>query len=312
MKHIKVYDDYIKLLSKEIIKNDKKELTKKQISNFIKNYFLDIDYGFNAEDIRKDIRYIVYRNKYPHYNDLIRRDNCVFDANNSDYGIVTDKIVKDHNQYSELLKEYTLQNEDLALNRDQITQFVKKYRLDVDWNINEYYVLEDIRSIMRENRYRKHTKFMKDVFSRHHMKKKESGINNSVKKDKIKNISDIKNKNTITNEVVELDDNDKEISGKIYQVIENYPIIVTDNKTLKNMLADIIYDDKLKLNILRLLIDFDIIKDIKESEKLSISLKHKYIKKLTTDYGINENIASRMVIVWFHAYGEQYLHKEYN
>lgn len=279
MKHIKSYDEYKRLLTKEILKNDKKELTKKQISTFIKNYFLDIDYGFSAEEIRKDIRYIVYRIKYPQYNNVARNESDKFSAN--DYSTTTEKTVTDYNQYLEILKNYISENEDAAQNKDRIIQFINEYRLDVDWDIDEYQVSEDIRSIKRENAYKKHAKYMKDVFSRNTIiVKNESVVNNPDKKDAQNTVSENIEKNVLISENIVLDADDKKISDILYQVLERYPITITDNKIMNNMLSDLIVDDKMKLNILRLLIDCGILKDIRESEELSVSLKYRYVKKM--------------------------------
>ena len=104
--------------------------------------------------------------------------------------------------------------------------------------------------------------------------------------------------------------NDQIIANLINKTIIDNPDIVLDYKRLKNVLADIIIDNKLELNVLRMLVDCNIIEEIRESNELNNTMRYRFAKKLTSEYGINEEIANRMVLIWFYSYGKEYLNKD--
>lgn len=102
---------------------------------------------------------------------------------------------------------------------------------------------------------------------------------------------------------------DKLIASCIKETIMDYPDIICNQWRIRNVLADVIPDKKMHINLLGQLAEFGILDDINCTDSLDYILCNKYVSVLEQNYGTSREIAQRMVLIWFHGYGRLVLRK---
>jgi len=124
------YEEYLKLLEEEIIKNGRVKLSDSQILNFIKKNDLDSTYQINMSDVKTDMEPIAKRYEQVLKYEKIRREQS--------YNTITN-----YDRYLDALKAEISNNRNVRLNTAQINSFIKKGHLE-RYNIS----VEDVNSDM--------------------------------------------------------------------------------------------------------------------------------------------------------------------
>lgn len=98
-------------------------------------------------------------------------------------------------------------------------------------------------------------------------------------------------------------DCDLEMINGVCSLLKNYPRLIEEERKLKNALADIFPGKKMEVNLLSELVENGILEEIKRVEILDGIMCSKYASILEDCYGTSNEIAVKMVLVWFHGYG---------
>lgn len=288
---VKTYEEYIRKLDSTIVANGSQNLSWNQINEFIKFNHLKIDWNIEPDDVIKDMKPIVER-----YNRIVNSrvmNNQINQKKSSDR-----KIVKSYEQYMRLL-ETEIQNKVPSLLTDlQLRKFIKKNQLGKDWGVTLQDVKDDIQFLITKNNKKR---VSGDIVS---VSNELSSYTKMMKKDINGRVS---SDNRMF--VLSLTDDDKAVAMQIKELILRYPDLVEDIRRLKSALADIMPEKKQQVNLLGRLIDCGILLDIDCSYELNDILCNKYVSILYSDYGTSEDIAKRMILIWFYGYGKMIKNK---
>ena len=92
-------------------------------------------------------------------------------------------------------------------------------------------------------------------------------------------------------------------------MLKEYPDIVENSRRLKAAIADVLPGKKKEVNLLGMLAEENIIRAIETKNSLDQVLRDRFASILEEEYGTSMELARRMVLIWFHAYGRLILNK---
>lgn len=90
------------------------------------------------------------------------------------------------------------------------------------------------------------------------------------------------------------------------KIVTEYPDALEDIKKLKGLLKDLYVDNKLMQNLLAMVAESGILRDIYQRDNLNRFQMYGYIKCLTTDYGISDSLAKKAIELWAAALDKKY------
>lgn len=286
-KKVKTYNTYLRLLEDEIVQNGKKELQLAQIEDFIRKYNLNSDWGIISYEVKKDMMTILNRYsrqvKSTHQPTMQLQHSSV--RNHS--GSVTK--VRSYDAYIHMLEDEILQNKKKELSDSQIGQFISANRLDSEWGITKADVLKDVEVLLskldgqeRISALRKKQLIGSDKSNNQYIEKKKSGLTEE-------------DKNTVL---------------LLRDMLKTYPDLIENNRRLKSAIADMLFGKKKEVNLLGTLVEENIIQVIRNNSTLDQVLCYRFASILEEEYGTSMELATRMVLIWFHAYGRLILDKD--
>lgn len=106
-----------------------------------------------------------------------------------------------------------------------------------------------------------------------------------------------------------LTEEDKKIVVVLRDMLKGYPDIVENSRQLKAAIADVLPGKKKEVNLLGMLAEENIIQAIETKNSLDQVLCDRFASILEEEYGTSVELARRMVLIWFHAYGRLVLNK---
>ena len=108
---------------------------------------------------------------------------------------------------------------------------------------------------------------------------------------------------------IELTEEDKRVILVLRDMLRKYPNIVENNRRLKAAIADILPGRRREVNLLGMLAEENIVRAIETKNSLDQVLCDRFASVLEEEYGTSMELARRMVLIWFHAYGRLILNK---
>ena len=106
-----------------------------------------------------------------------------------------------------------------------------------------------------------------------------------------------------------LTEEDKKVVVVLRDMLKGYPDIVENSRRLKAAIADVLPGKKKEVNLLGMLAEENIIQAIETKNSLDQVLCDRFTSILEEEYGTSVELARRMVLIWFHAYGRLVLNK---
>lgn len=301
-KKVKGYSEYLRLLENAVIQNGKKELQISQIDDFIRVNDLNLDWGIVLSEVKKDMVSILnkYRgsvNSQPKPSVQLKSSNVGRNIGRNTYSV--GKQVKSYDVYMHLLEDAMQKNANAELSESQILHFISANKLDSDWGITSVEIHKDMKMILAKfARYdravalrTKHAGIQSGVVSCQKTADVHSNIQNNEKK-----------KSGLTEE-------DKRVILVLRDMLRKYPNIVENNRRLKAAIADILPGRRRKVNLLGMLAEENIVRAIETKNSLDQVLCDRFASVLEEEYGTSMELARRMVLIWFHAYGRLILNK---
>ena len=137
---VKSYDEYLKLLDAEIVKNGKNALSDAQIYNFIKDYQLGSSWRITSEDVKADMQPIIKR-----YEQSRKYLKMKAEEARQRREAEKDKI-STYDDYLNALKKEISNNNGEKLNHSQILDFISEHHLG-DFGITEHDIAIDMDTI---------------------------------------------------------------------------------------------------------------------------------------------------------------------
>lgn len=293
IKKVKNYSDYIKLLDSFIVHNGKKELSAVQINEFIRVNNLYSDWGIVLTEVKKDMATILGRYKTPVGNAPKPSNSASgqyparnINGNNSS----ARKKIKSYVAYMQLLEIAMLNNGKKELNDVMVAQFLSVNKLDSEWGISAVEIRKDMKTIASKFGRQARTDTLKTKYT------SSASTPNTGKTSKPIALAKPKKQSR-------LNDDDKKIVTLLRDVLRNYPDIIQDSRRLRGAIADILPEKKREVNLLGTLIEKNIITVIKTNNSLDTVLCDRFACILEEEYGTSMELARRMVLICFHAYG---------
>lgn len=297
-KKVKGYNEYLILLENAIVQNGKRELQASQIDDFIKINSLNADWGIVSSEVKKDMATILkkYQNpvrNVPKPSTPTRKPGGGYNSgrNNSSVG----KQVKSYDVYMRLLEDAMLKNSKAELSDAQIYQFLSANKLDSDWGITSVEIRKDMKTISAKFARQERTEALRQKHSTAAAEPKSVNTASNAHRNE-------KKKSGLTEE-------DKNMVVLLRDMLKDYPDIVEDRRRLKSAIADILPGKKKEVNLLGTLVEENIIQAIRNKNSLDQVLCDRFASILEENYGTSMELARRMVLVWFHAYGRLILNK---
>lgn len=302
---VKSYHEYILLLEKDIRQNSNKELSDSQIASFIRRYHLDTDWKIVLNEVKADMNDIMRRlekkTSVPAKPQVVTQKPIQQKPTYSN--LSRDKTVKTYEQYMGLLESSIKQNSGQPLSEVQIAGFITRFTLGRDWQINSEDVKKDMAVIVKRlnaksQGYKTKTLEKKTPYQ-------AFGVKGS-------------NRSTLTNSApaspskYQLYESDYQYISKINGILLKYPDVMTSSRRMTGVLADILPGKSLEVNLLSFLIDRGIFAAIKKSKFMDDILSNKYVILLEQNFGTSRDVAERMVLILFHAYGKMILGKAFS
>ena len=297
-KKVKGYNDYLKLLENAIVQNGKKELQASQIDDFIRINNLNADWGIVSSEVKKDMATILKKyqslvSNAPKPTSPPRKPSSGYNSGRSNSSV--GKQVKSYDAYMRLLEEAMLKNSKVELSDAQIYQFLSANKLDSDWGITSVEIRKDMKTISAKFARQERA----DALRQKH----------SVATSEQKDVNTASNAHRNEKKKSGLTEEDKNIVVLLKDMLKAYPDIVEDRRRLKSAIADILPGKKKEVNLLGTLAEENIIQAIKNKNSLDQVLCDRFASILEENYGTSMELARRMVLVWFHAYGRLILNK---
>lgn len=296
-KKVKGYSDYLKLLESAIVQNGKKELQASQIDDFIRINSLNVDWGIVSSEVKKDMATIMkkYQSPISSAPKPITPPQKPGGGYNGGRNSSVGKQVKSYDAYMRLLEEAMLKNSKAELSDAQIYQFLSVNKLDSDWGITSVEIRKDMKTISAKFARQERTDALRQKHSTAAAEQKNVNRASDAHRNE-------KKKSGLTEE-------DKNIVVLLRDMLKNYPDIVEDRRRLKSAIADILPGKKKEVNLLGTLAEENIIQAIRNKSALDQVLCDRFASILEENYGTSMDLARRMVLVWFHAYGRLILNK---
>ena len=302
VKKVKGYSEYLRLLEKSIAQNGKKELQPGQIDDFIRLYNLNADWGIVSSEVKKDMATILHKYRAPVNNPTKPGTPSKTPSAGRNIGRNTSsaiKQVKSYDSYMHLLEDAVQNNASAELSENQIQHFISVNKLDSDWGITSVDIHKDMKTILakfaRHERAEalcaKHAGVKSGAASCQKPTESHSNIQNNGKK-----------KSGLTEE-------DKNVVLLLRDMLKEYPDIIENSRRLKAAIADILPGKKKEVNLLGMLAEENIIRAIETENSLDRVLCDRFASILEEEYGTSMELARRMVLIWFHAYGRLILNK---
>lgn len=94
-----------------------------------------------------------------------------------------------------------------------------------------------------------------------------------------------------------------DISVRLTEIIQKYPMVLEDDKKLKSILKDYFPEDRRIQNQLFMVVDTGILNDMKGVKEIKKFKMLGYIHSLVADYGISEPTAKNVIMIWTKAIG---------
>lgn len=297
-KKVKGYNDYLKLLEIAIVQNGNKELQASQIDDFIRINNLNADWGIVSSEVKKDMATILKKYQSPVRNapkptSPPQRPSSGYNSGKSNSSV--GKQVKSYDAYMRLLEEAMLKNSKVELPDAQIYQFLSANKLDSDWGITLVEIRKDMKTISAKFARQERAEALRQK--------------HSATTPEHKNINTASNAHRNEKKKSGLTEEDKNIVVLLKDMLKAYPDIVDDRRRLKSAIADILPGKKKEVNLLGTLAEENIIQAIKNKNSLDQVLCNRFASILEENYGTSMELAQRMVLVWFHAYGRLILNK---
>lgn len=311
-------------------------LSSEQLMNLIKANKLDQRYEVCLSDVRKDIDELEIHVKRNNSKSSVVPNIYYINDNTIDYDkyekeeiereekiknerkriIISDPRYVDGN-YMKLIELWSRYPK--AYTDEKLKNLIHANKFDIHYGVTVHDVRIDINNydyiiaqlILQNNKSKQTDDSGVSGSKKMHQNRMKTAINYAGDTGKKNVKSNVKERKTLyDNEKNTLTENDKRLVNEIFNAFTRYPELLLDNKLIKNLLSDVIPENKLELNILKTLIDCNILKEIDKCDILDNSLRHRFVKKLSVEYGIAELQADRVVLICIYAYGKNYLNKE--
>lgn len=303
---VKSYNEYILLLEKEIKQNSNKELSDAQVAGFIRRYHLDTDWKIVLSEVKTDMKDIMRRLEKTTTvpakpkiatNNSTQRKSTYSTPNRA-------KTIQTYEQYMSLLESLVRQNSGQPLSEAQISGFITRFNLGIDWQINSEDVKKDMSAIVKrliaKSRSYETKPLEKKPPFQSTVKTSSQGITNRLV---------FSNPTHPSPSKCQLYESDYQYISKINAVLSKYPELMSSSRRMTGVLADILPGKSLEVNLLSFLIERGIFASIKESKLMDDYLSNKYVYLLEQNFGTSRVVAERMVLILFHAYGKMILGK---
>lgn len=313
-------------------------LTDKKIENLLQSNKLDKKYGITVADVRQDIADYLKNNpsviSHANNNGSNNKNNVA--SNNKSYVSPNplSNVVNNHKRvdasrrftssnYLFLLDEWIKLGSKLT--DKKIHDLIISNKLDVTYGLTVGDVKRDIqnRKTTNSGSSQKQPNVAKQPVKPNNTTVRQN--NNATNTPAVSKAPNSKNgngnENTVANnapvrtqagysrKISHLTSDDKLIASCIKETIMDYPDIICNQWRIRNVLADVIPDKKMHINLLGQLAEFGILDDINGTDSLDYILCNKYVSVLEQNYGTSREIAQRMVLIWFHGYGRLVLRK---
>ena len=274
---VKSYEEYKRLLKKEINKYGNKPLSISAIIDFISKNQLDIDWKITISEVQSDVDSIIKSRTKNNYKKPISPTQPVSTKN---------KTVKTYSEYMDKLAKYIKSCGGGKLDDLQIKEFIKINNLAIDWKITEKEVRIDSETILKKEQNKDkdiERSALRDAQDDNQGKQKSEGLHYSI--------------------------SDRTIAENIANALKMTPDIIPNHKRIKGLLLDALPNKRMEVNVLFLLVTLGILSEI-ETGVLDGTLKCRFVLKLENEYATSPDVAERMVLIWFYAYGEKILNKK--
>lgn len=298
VKKVNGYSEYLRLLENAIIQNGKKELQPGQIDDFIRINNLNSDWGIVSSEVKKDMATIL--NKYrapvksPSKPSVPSKPSAVGRNTSS-----AAKQVKSYDAYMRLLEDAMQKNANAELSESQIQHFISANKLDSDWEITSVEIRKDMKTVLAK--FARHERA--EALRAKHSSSQSGAASYQKPADARSNIQNNgKRKSGLTEE-------DKKVVVVLRDMLKEYPDIVENSRRLKAAIADVLPGKKKEVNLLGMLAEENIIRAIETKNSLDQVLCDRFASILEEEYGTSMELARRMVLIWFHAYGRLILNK---
>lgn len=298
VKKVKNYREYQLLLEKAIELNGKKELSSYQIDDFVRRNNLYVDWGIVSSEVKKDMEDLLsqYQQLSANASPFVKKtSNSSVEsvARAGSRGSSHNKLVKSYDAYMQLLEAAMIKNSKAGLSEEQIKQFISANKLFSDWGITSVEVRKDMTTISARFARQEKSEALRAKYG-----KKTGKV---YKRNDPLNVSSVNNQNNVKKSG--LTDADKEIVVKLRDMMQQYPDVIDNSRRLKAAVADILPEKKKEINLLGTLAEEDIIQVIRNAKSLDQVLCDRFAMTLEEQYGTSMELARRMVLIWFHAYG---------
>lgn len=297
-KKVNGYSEYLRLLENAIIQNGKKELQPGQIDDFIRINNLNSDWGIVSSEVKKDMTTILnkYRTpvKSPSKPSVPSKPSTVGRNTSS-----AAKQVKSYDAYMRLLEDAMQKNANAELSESQIQHFISVNKLDSDWGITSVEIRKDMKTVLAK--FARHERA--EALRAKHSGSQSGAASHQKPADVRSNIQNNgKRKSGLTEE-------DKKVVVVLRDMLKEYPDIVENSRRLKAAIADVLPGKKKEVNLLGMLAEENIIRAIETKNSLDQVLCDRFASILEEEYGTSMELARRIVLIWFHAYGRLILNK---
>lgn len=297
-KKVKGYNEYLRFLENAIVQNEKRELQASQIDDFIRMNNLESDWGIVSSEVKKDMATIMKKYQSPVSNapkpsPTTRQPSGGYNKGRSNSSV--GKQIRSYDIYMRLLEEAMLKNSKAELSDVQIYQFLSANKLDSEWGITSVEIRKDMKTITAKFARQERTDVLRQKHSTVVTEQKNVSISSNAHRNE-------KKKSGLTEE-------DKKIVVLLRDMLKDYPDIVEDRRRLKSAIADVLLGEKKEVNLLGTLVEENIIQAIRNKNSLDQVLCDRFASVLEENYGTSMELARRMVLVWFHAYGRLILNK---
>lgn len=209
------------------------------------------------------------------------------------------KQVKSYDAYMRLLEDAMKINANSELSESQIQHFISVNKLDSDWGITAVEIRKDMKTVLVKFARRERAEALRT---------KHSGCQSGATSyQKIVDVrSNIQNNGKRKSGLTE---EDKKVVVVLREMLKEYPDIVENSRRLKAAIADVLPGKKKEVNLLGMLAEENIIRAIETKNSLDQVLRDRFASILEEEYGTSMELARRMVLIWFHAYGRLILNK---
>lgn len=103
---------------------------------------------------------------------------------------------------------------------------------------------------------------------------------------------------------------DNKFKIDIMRVILMHKEAFSESLSFKGLLWDYFPDKKREINVLMILANYGMLEDMRIERTLGPVFINKYVTRIVNEYGIEENFAKEMALVWCMGYGEGLLGKK--